>query len=317
MDPEAFVVDTQEGLRETSAKTREPIGLGNTQFAFLMLLPAAVIVAGTLLYPLAFSFWTSVNEVSPVDLSMRFVGLKNYVETTQLAFFSTALTNTLYFAVVTIVGTVVLGLAIALVLNEPFLGRGVLRTLVIVPWALSQVVVGIIWGWIYNGTFGVLNAVLKGVGLIPAYEGWLSDPSRAMNLVALTFIWSTVPFAVVMYLASLQTIPEDLYKAARVDGASVIQRFFHITLPALRYTTLVILIVASLDGLLAFTLIWVMTGGGPGTSTTVLSWLGYQTTFVSLNLGTGAAVFYLLVFMLLAVTAAYVRVLHRPAEEGA
>ena len=309
------VARVDKGAQRRSQRSSRAERLGNTRFALLMLTPAAIIVGLTLVYPLGFSFWTSLNKVSPVDLSMQFVGLSNYVASTRLAFFSTAVGNTIYFAVVTIAGTVVLGLGIALVLNEPFIGRGVLRTLVIVPWALSQVVVGIIWGWIYNGSFGVLNAALKGAGLIQTYQGWLSDPSRTMNLVALVFIWSTVPFAAVMYLASLQTIPEDLYKAARVDGAGVVQRFLHITLPALRYTTLVVLIVASVDGLLAFTLIWVMTGGGPGTATTLLSWLGYQTTFVSLDLGTGAAVFYLLVFLLLAITIIYVRVLHRPVEE--
>jgi multiple sugar transport system permease protein len=279
-----------------------------------MVAPALILVAGVLLFPLAFSLWTSLNDVSTVNLSMRFTGLANYSGAVHAPFFRTSVEHTLVFAAITILGTTVMGLAIALVLNERFAGRGILRALMILPWALSQVVVGIIWSWIYNGTFGVLNAMLQGAGLIHEYRGWLSDPSLALTLVAVAFIWSSVPFAVVMYLGTLQTIPADLYKAAHVDGARTLQRFLYITLPALRYTTLVILLVASLDGLLAFSLIYIMTGGGPGIATTVLAWMGYQTTFVDLNLGQGAAIFYLLVVFMVGVAFWYVRVLHRPQE---
>lgn len=279
-----------------------------------MVAPAVLVVAGVLLFPLAFSLWTSLNDVSTVNLSMKFVGLRNYSDAVHTPFFVNSLTNTLFFATITIVGTTILGLAFALVLNERFIGRALLRALIILPWALSQVVVGIIWSWIYNGTFGVLNAMLQGVGLIHDYQGWLSNPSLALTFVAVAFVWSSVPFAVVMYLGTLQTISADLYKAARVDGAHTVQRFRYITLPALRYTTLVILLVASLDGLLAFSLIYIMTGGGPGVASTVLAWLGYETTFANLNLGMGAAIFYMLVVFMIGVAFWYVRVLHRPGE---
>jgi multiple sugar transport system permease protein len=279
-----------------------------------MVAPAVLVVAGVLLFPLAFSLWTSLNDVSTVNLSMKFVGLRNYSDAVHTPFFVNSLTNTLFFATITIIGTTILGLAFALVLNERFIGRGLLRALIILPWALSQVVVGIIWSWIYNGTFGVLNAMLQGVGLIHDYQGWLSNPSLALTFVAVAFVWSSVPFAVVMYLGTLQTISADLYKAARVDGAHTVQRFRYITLPALRYTTLVILLVASLDGLLAFSLIYIMTGGGPGVATTVLAWLGYETTFANLNLGMGAAIFYMLVVFMIGVAFWYVRVLHRPGD---
>lgn len=308
---------SQPAHLEPTKRARAPrFQLSDTAFALLMIAPALIVVGAVLLFPLAYSFWTSLNEVSTSDLSMTFTGLSNYATAIQDGLFPTALRNTIYFAVLTIVGTTVLGLAIALVLNEKFVGRDLLRTLIILPWALSQVVIGIIWNWIYNGTFGILNASLKEIGLIHSDQGWLSNSSLAMTLVAIAFVWSAVPFAVVMYLGTLQTIPADLYKAARVDGAGIVSRFLYITVPALRYTTLVILLVASLDGLLAFSLIFIMTGGGPGTATTVLSWFGYQTTFVNLRLGEGAAIFYMLVALMLGVAVLYIRVLHRP-EEGA
>lgn len=292
-------------------------GLTDTQFALLMLLPAVLVVAGALAFPLGFSFWTTLNSVGP-NLSMSFKGISNYVDAVHNPFFLTSLGNTLYFAALTVTATVVVGLGMALLLNERFVGRGVLRAIIIIPWAVSQVVVAIIWGWIFNGSFGLLNALLKSLGLIGSYRGWLSDPALTMNLVALAFVWSAVPFSVVIFLASLQSIPIDLYKAAAVDGADAWRRFRHIVLPSLRYAILVVLIVASLDGLLAFTLIKVLTGGGPGTSTTVLSWLGYQLSFLQLDFGQGAAVFYILVVIMATAAAVYIRVLQRSAgEEGA
>jgi ABC-type sugar transport system permease subunit len=287
---------------------------GDAGFAWRLLAPSMILVGAVLLFPLGYSLYTSFNHVSNRDLSLRFAGLSNYREMLRDPLFMTALGNTLYFAIITIVGTVVLGLLIALVLNERFRGRRFLRTVIIVPWALSQVVVGIVWAWIFNGSFGVFNGALMKLHLIDQNRGWLSEPNWAMPLVAIAFVWSVVPFAAIMYLAALQAIPADLYKAARVDGANAMRSFWHVTFPQLRYTTLVVLLVASVDGLLAFSLLFVMTGGGPGTTTTVLSWLGYQTTFVKLDLGTGAAIFYLLVAILMVLAGIYIRILQSPKK---
>lgn len=298
----------------TPGRLRAP---GDSALAWRMIGPALIVIGGVLIFPLAYSLWTSLNNVSPDNLRMQFTGTANYAAVFRDPQFIGSLLNTLYFAGMTIAGTVALGLVIALVLNQPFRGNRLLRLVIIIPWAVSQVVVGIVWAWIFNGTFGVLNGALQGAGIISSYHGWLSDPRLAMPLVALSFVWSSVPFAAIMYLAALQGIPADLYKAARVDGADALSRFRHVTMPALRYTTIVVLVVASLDGLLAFSLIYVMTGGGPGTSTTVLSWLGYQTTFVDINLGLGAAIFYLLVAIMLLLTGVYLYVLRSPTAKRA
>ena len=315
----APVTDLASGLPPATVEDRpRPRRRGlvsDTSFAYRMLAPALLVVGGVLLFPLAYSLWTSLNKVSTADLSMQFAGLDNYRRMFANPLFVTSLLNTLYFAVLTIVGTVGLGLLIALVLNERFVGRRALRTVVIIPWAISQVLVGIVWSWMFNGSFGVVNAGLQGAGVIDSYHGWLSDPSVSMLVVAIAYIWSSVPFAVLMYLTALQRIPAELYKAARIDGADALRSFRYVTMPALRYTTLVVLVVASLEGLLAFSLIYVMTGGGPGTTTSVLAWLGYQTTFVSLDLGVGAAIFYFLVVVLMVVTGAYIRLLRAPGRE--
>jgi len=310
-------METAEELAYASSRLKRVwYNHGDTLFAVGMAGPALCVVAATLLFPLLYSFWTSLASVDPASLAFKFIGLANYGSAIHDPLFLTALTNTLEFAGLTIVGTVVAGLGIALVLNQPFAGRGLLRAVVVLPWAMSQVVVAVVWGWIFDGTYGVLNAILKDLGIIHSYIGWLSNPHITLYLVALAFVWSSAPFAVVIYLAALAGISPELYNAAKVDGAGAWRRFRYVTLPGLRYATLMVLIVASLEGLLAFSLIYTMTGGGPGTSTTVLSWLAYQITFVRLQLGEGAAMFYSLVFMMVGLAFVYIRWLYRPEHEG-
>lgn len=285
------------------------------RFVRVLLAPALIAVGGVLLFPLAFSLWTSFSTVDVSNLNMHFVGGKNYVSVAQQSDFVASLVHTVYFAALAITGSIVIGYLMALVLNQHFFGVRALRTIIIVPWALSQVVVGILWSWIFNGSFGVWNAVLQKLGVLSHPRGWLSDPHLAMPLVAMAFVWSIVPFSALMYLSGLQAIPEDLKKAARVDGASSWSVFRYITAPGLRYTTLIVLVVSSVEGFLAFALIYAMTGGGPGNATSVLAWMGYQTTFVSLDLGRGAAIFYYLVAGMLVVAGIYIRALSSPREE--
>lgn len=304
-----------EAPKEASEPSRgENWERGDRRFALGLLAPSLIIVGGVLLFPLLFSLWTSFSTVSTSNLSTTFNGIHNYKSAATSAGFTTALLNTLYFAALAIAGSVVIGFLMALVLSQNFRGVRILRTVIIIPWALSQVVVGILWSWIFNANFGVWNAVLERLGLIAHPRGWLSDPTLAMPLVALAFVWSTVPFAALMYLSGLQAVPKDLGKAARVDGASGLRVFRYVTLPALRYPTLIVLMVASLDGFLAFALIYAMTSGGPGDATSVLSWIGYQVTFVNLDLGQGAAIFYYLVALMLIVAGIYIRALGKPRK---
>ena len=176
-------------------------------------------------------------------------------------------------------------------------------------------VAGITWGWIYNGTFGALNGALFQLGIIDEYQSWFTAGLSSFNFIALAFIWSVSPYAALLFLAGLQAIPDEMYQAAKVDGANVWNRFWDITLPWLRSSLLVVLVIATLDGFLAFTMIYVLTSGGPGNATTVLAWWGYQTTFTYNDFGKGAAILYMLSAMLMALSAVYIRYLHRgPAE---
>lgn len=287
--------------------THRGMRLSQSSFGLLLVAPTLFVVAAVLLFPLLDSFWVSLRAVDIYSNRSTFVGLDNYRAAIADPLFGISLRNTLYFAGISVLGVTVVGLLMALVLNERSRLQGLGRTALIIPWSLSQVVAGITWGWIYNGTFGALNGLLLEAHIIGEYQSWFTGGLTSFNFIAIAFIWSVSPYAALLFLAALQSIPDEVYQAAKVDGAHVWARFRYITLPWLRSSLLVVLVIATLDGFLAFTLIYVLTSGGPGNSTTVLAWWGYATTFTFNDLGRGAAIMYLLSAILGVISAIYIR----------
>jgi multiple sugar transport system permease protein len=207
---------------------------GERVFAALMILPAVIAVLVITAFPFFYSAWLSVNELNQFTKRWIFVGLDNYALTWQSGDLRDAFGRTVIFCAITVIGGTLLGLFIAIVLNERFRGRGVMRSVVLLPWSMSGVVVGYLWGWIFSGEYGTLNAVLNQVGLAHSYVPWLSLPDTALDIVAIVYIWQQAPLAALLFLAALQAIPQNLYNAAKVDGAGAMRRFWHITLPWLR-----------------------------------------------------------------------------------
>lgn len=289
---------------------------GERRFALLLTLPTLIAVFFVVAYPWAYSFWMSLHDVGMVVQKWTFVGLKNYAQVISEPLFLDSLLRTAYFTVFTVTLGILLGLGMALVLNEAFPGRGIMRSVLLVPWAMSSVVVGILFAWIYDGQYGVLNAALTGLGLIQDYVPWLRNGFAALNLVGLAWVWHTAPLAALLLLAGLQAIPPNLYNAAKIDGAGAWHRFWHITLPWLRPMLLNALILASINAIMAFDIIYVITSGGPGTATTVLSWYGYVTTFNFSRFGEGTAILYILSLLSLLLALLYMRVLQQAAPKS-
>jgi multiple sugar transport system permease protein len=289
---------------------------GDRLFAALMILPTVIVVLAITAFPFFYSAWLSVNELNQFTKRWIFVGLDNYALTWQSGDLRDAFGRTLIFCVITVIGGTLLGLFIAIVLNERFRGRGVMRSLVLLPWSMSGVVVGYLWGWIFSGEYGTLNAVLNQVGLLHTYVPWLSLPNSALEIVAIVYIWQQAPLAALLFLAALQAIPQNLYNAAKVDGAGAIRRFWHITLPWLRPMGLLVIILATINAVLAFDLFFLLTGGGPGSSTTVLSWLGYAYAFHFFKFGQGAATLYVLSIVCLILAYVYMRLLQGDPTGG-
>lgn len=286
------------------------------RLAFLLVLPTLLLVFGVLFYPIAHTFVLSLTDTHLARQdSGSFIGLGNYATAAQDPEFIAAMGRTFYFALLTVPVEVGLGLLIALLLNQKFRGRGFVRGLIILPWALPYVVNGVMWKWILNANYGAFNALLSQVGIIDQYQVWLGYPATAFHFVILASIWKETPVAVILLLAALQGIPRELYEAAKVDGASALQRVWSITLPLLRPVIAVTMVVKTVWALKEFDLIYVMTGGGPANATNVATFYTYLTTFRFLQFGYGAALAFIIVLFSLVIAYFYVRMIS-PARTG-
>ena len=273
--------------------------------------PAIILLLVMATFPIIWSFWLSLHSLNlRRPHRTRFVGVDNYIEQLTSADFWSTMYVTLQFAVGTIVFSAVIGLLLALLLNEEFPGRGLVRAITLIPWAMPPVVVGLVWAWIYDGRFGLLNAIFKGLGIIDTSRAWALDVDFAMASLVAAQVWHQVPFVTIVFLAALQTIPDEFYEAARVDGAGRFSRFFRITLPWLSQSMLIVLITQTMEALRVFDL----TGGGPGNSTTVVGWLAYTTSFNFTDFGRGNTFAFLIAFITLIVAIVYIRLLWKRGE---
>jgi len=281
-----------------------------------LMIPTLIAIFAVVLIPFFSSFWLSLQrrDIGRPQLD-GFVGLGNYVKLLHDPRFLNSLAITVGFSLSSVAIELVLGIAIALVLNQQFKGRGFVRGLIILPWALPSIVAAAMWQWIFNADYGALNALLTQLGLIDSYQIWLANPTYARILIVVANVWKETPFTVLLVLAALQGIPKDLYEAATVDGASIWQQFFHITLRLLLPVIMVIGFLQFLWGLQTFELVYVVTNGGPASSTELLSLRIYAQTFRSLRFGYGAAMAYLTGLLVLIPAFFYIRAAYRSIVE--
>ena len=280
--------------------------------AWLFLLPLLVTLALVAGWPLLRTFWFALTDANLSDLeAARFVGLANFQELFDDPGWWHSVWVTFRFAAISVTLETVLGTGIALALHTAFPGRGLLRAAVLVPWAIPTIVSARMWGWMFNDVYGVINEMLLGLGLLSEPLAWLADPDLALSAVIAVDVWKTTPFMALMVLAALQILPEDIYEAARLDGASRVRVFFQVTLPLIRGPLLVAIIFRMLDALRVFDLFYVLTSN----SEDILPMAGYarQRMFEYGEVGPGAAaasaLFALIaLFTVLYLTAARVRV---------
>jgi multiple sugar transport system permease protein len=266
---------------------------------YIFIAPNMIVFTVFVFVPILFAFYISLNDWSLIG-TPQFVGLGNYVEMFGDGQFWRALYNTLVYTVGTVPTSIALGLLVAVGLNRKVPGRALLRSIFFVPVIISLVAVALIASWMFNDNYGVINAALKAVGFggVP----WLSSPVWAMPSLIITTLWIRIGFCMVIYLAALQSIPVELYQAAQVDGATSWRQFRHITWPLLGPTTFLLLILNVIYSLHVFDLIYVMTGGGPGSSTTVLVQYIYQMAFQESRMGYASAVGVVLYLLLVVFT---------------
>lgn len=278
--------------------------------------PALLAILGIVLIPMIQSFGQSFLEK---DLSRpennAFIGFLNYANLLKDSRYLNSLFVTFRFSLTSVILELVLGVSIAVILNKKFIGRGFVRGLMILPWAMPSIVNAAMWKWIYNADYGALNALLTQLGIIQQYQVWLADPVWATVLIILANVWKETPFVVLMVLAALQTIPNDLYEAANVDGSSAWQSFVGITVPLISSVLMIVAMLQFLWGFQTFELITVVTGGGPFSTTELATLRVYATTFRSLRFGYGSAMAYLTSLAILIPVIIYIRSAYKKIEE--
>jgi multiple sugar transport system permease protein len=274
----------------------------------VLVAPTVIVLLVITAYPLAYNIWNSFHhDVVNSGLPVTFAGWDNYTRIFTDNTFLPALAHTAGFTVVSVALETVIGLAVALALNQRFRGRGLVRAAVFIPWAVPTVVSAMLWKTMFDPQFGFVNYILVKLHLPLAHTTWLAGTWTSWVAILIADAWRNTPFMAIVLLAGLQVIPRDIYEAARIDGASAWQTFRRLTLPLLRPALLVALIFRTLSAFLIFDVVYVMTGGGPGTSTNVLSYLNWQAFLVDSDFGYGGAISVALVVFAMLIAAAYVR----------
>jgi len=265
--------------------------LSNVQFAWLLVLPALLILVVIVFYPLVRTVLTSFQKydlTSPSDI-LKFVGLKNYTSILISGEFVGRLAITLKYSAGAVAGQFALGMIFALLLNQKIRGRPFFRAIFLMPWVIPTVVCALLWTWVLNVQYGVFNFILRKIGFIDQFRAWLGDPALALYTVVGVTIWKWFPFDFVMLLAGLQTVPPDLLDAAAVDGAGTLGKFFHVTLPSIRNIISVVLMLTLIWSFQEFTMIWGTTKGGPMNVTSTLTIHIYRTSFEYFRMGQASA----------------------------
>ena len=282
--------------------------------AWLFLAPMVLLMLVVAVWPLMRSIWFSFTDININDISAaEFVGWENYFGDYGLFFnpneeggfwagdWGISIRNTFSFAVVSVILETLTGLGVALLLNQEFKGRSLVRTAVLVPWAIPTIVSAKMWGWMLNDQFGVINTYLVGLGVISQKIAWTAEPTYALWTVVLVDVWKTTPFMALLILAALQTVPKDCYEAARVDGVHPLRVFWKITLPLIRQPLLVAIVFRLLDSLRVFDLIYVLTANG----STTISMSGFvrreMVEYGNMGYGSAASTSLFLIILLTAI----------------
>ncbi len=290
--------ESSSGSRWSSSR------LSDGQFATLLTVPVIVALLAIVGYPTAYSLWTSFHRIDLIFKRNEFVGLQNYQEALTSPALGHALVVTLYYTSLVTIVSLLIAVGGALVLNEKFRGRGFVMAIVILPWAVSLYATAIVWKYLYSPDWGMFNAILLKAGIIDQPINFLSE-KLAVPAVAVAHAWQIAPLGMYFVLATLQIIPEDLYKAAKVDRLGMLGRFRYVVFPYIKAPLLIVMVLVTVEAARAFDVIFFMTGGGPGDVSTTLPWEVYRVFYKNNQYGQGAALGWLLVILTTIITTIY------------
>ena len=259
------------------------------------LIPALLPVVLMTVYPIGHALWTSLHSVMILFPGEPFVGLDNYLRVVSSDYFLDALRNSLVFTLCAAPLVVLFGVLIALFLQRRFAGSQIVRSVVLLPWVLPGAISAVLWVWVFHPSFGILNNILLNFGLIETSIPWLTSPRTALAAVVVAHVWTQVPFAVVLLMAALSTINGETLEAAAIDCPNPLKRFRYIIFPEIKSMIVVLLVYNALTAFTTYDLVYAMTGGGPGTATTLLSFQIWRESFSMYDFGAGSAVAFIVV----------------------
>jgi multiple sugar transport system permease protein len=291
-----------------------PLDRRNHLLGAMLIAPTVLIFCAVIVYPLASALYLSLFRIATPTLTGAWVGLGNYTELLGSGVFWRGLRANLVWTAGTLVLQIVFGVLAALMLHQNMLFRSLARALILFPYFISTVVAVLVWRWLFNDLYGILNHLLLLSGLIDMPVDWLGSMPNAMISLVLVGAWKYFPFVVIAVLARLQTIPETLYEAASIDGAGPLARFWDVTLPQLRSVLVIVILLRAIWDFKEFDLIFLLTGGGPIDSTQTLPLLVYQEAFSMQDMGRASAVAVLMMLVMLVFMAAYFRSYGRQEE---
>lgn len=294
-------------MAERRPASRE--GRAERRLAWAFVAPALGTILLVAVFPLGWTVWESLHrdDLRFPWLGKPFVGLANYAEILADARFRGAMAHTALFTAATVTLELGLGLFLALAMNRAFRGRGLVRAAVLVPWAIPTVVAALLWRFLFDSQTGIVGAALVGMGVVDAPPVWFVEARTAWVPVILADVWKTTPFVALLLLAGLQNIPVELYEAAAIDGAGRVRQHLHVTLPLLKPAILVALVFRTLDAFRVFDLVYVLTGGGPGTATEPIALYTFNALFQNLRFGYGSALSVIVFAVTFALALLYVR----------
>ena len=281
-------------------------------FPVKLITPSLIVVSALILLPLIQGVFVSL-QIRDLMLPVppRFAGLENYRNIFADDLFWMSLRNTIIWVLSSVSLSYVLGLLIALLLNLDLIGKTIFRSLLLLPWVVQNVVIALVWKWLLHDQYGYINQILNEFGVIDGNPQWLGDPFLATLAIIIVYVWKTYPFMTITLLAALQTIPKDLHEAAIIDGAGTLQRFRYITFPLIRSVSLVVTLLLSIWAFNHFDIIYVLTRGGPGNATMMVSVLVYFNAFFRMSLGYASALGVIMLVLLLIGGVLYLRMYKR------
>jgi multiple sugar transport system permease protein/raffinose/stachyose/melibiose transport system permease protein len=298
-----------------AGKTSARYWIDKHKAGILFILPALAIYAIFFVKPFLTSIYYSLTSWNGYDQVKEFVGLANYVRLFHDPLVWLSLSHNLIWIAIFTLAPIIIGLPLAVMLTNIRRGRLVFQTAFFLPYVLSGVLIGVIWGWIYNPVFGVLNYVLHSIGLGGLARGWLGDPDLALYAVLVAAIWGYFGFCVVIFMAALQNINLELIEAAKIDGANAIQQFFYVIIPQLRNVINVMIVINLIGGFSVFDIIRIMTVGGPANHTEVIATYNYTVSFQENNIGYGTTLSMVMTVLSLVASYFYIRLRDRQEQD--